>query len=65
MDIMLKSICLGGLDLSRTGIRISGIPMGIGRRGSIVNVPPHILLEDGGSVLLEDGGLIILEDYGK
>ena len=63
--IKLKSICLGGLNLSQMGRRISGLQIGIGKRGSIVSNPPHVLLEDGGSVLMEDGGKVILEEYGE
>ncbi len=61
----LKSICLGELNLSQMGIYISGVQIGIGKRGPIVSNPPHVLLEDGGCVLMEDGGKVILEEYGE
>ena len=65
IGIILKSIYLGKSDLSQVGIHISGVQIGIGRRGSIVSDPPHVLLEDGSSVLMEDGGMVILEEYGE
>lgn len=59
----LNYILLNALVLSPTPLNTVGTENG--KFGKSESHPPHVLLEDGGSVLMEDGGKVILEEYGE